>query len=151
MTYVVEINVAASLDEFVKKMDNADNLKHWQKGLQNYEHISGIPGKTGAKTKLNYVFKNREMALIETIIENKLPHSFKASYDTKGMHNIQNNIFKEIEKGKTKWISECEFLPTNFLMHFMTLFMKGAFKRQSLNYMLDFKDFVENGTSLTDN
>ena len=151
MKYVLEINVAIPLDEFAKKMDNADNLKHWQKGFQSYEHISGIPGKIGAKTKFNYMFKNRKMDLIETIIESNFPHSFQATYDTKGMHNIQNNIFKEIDKGQTKWISECEFLPTNFIMRFTTLFMKNSFKKQSLNYMKYFKNFAENGTSVTEN
>ena len=148
MRYTSEIEINLPLDECIKKLDNADNMKHWQKGLQSYEHISGTPGKVGAKMKLNFEFKNRRMELIETIIENNFPDSFKASYDSKGMHNIQENYFKKTPQNSTKWICENEFLPTNFFMKLMTTLMPKVFKKQSLKYMKDFKNFAENETSV---
>ena len=150
MKYTLELEVAVSQNDFVKKMDNADNMKHWQKGLVSYEHISGTPGMVGAKMKLNYQFGKRNMELTETIVETNFPDSFHATYDTKGMRNIQKNFFYKTSQNRTKWVSECEFIPTNFLMRLMTTFMKSSFKKQSLSYMQDFKNFAENGTSVAD-
>jgi len=150
LKYTSEIEIDIPLNVFIKKLDNPDNMKHWQKGLQSYEHISGKPGKVGAKMKLNFMFKKRHMELIETIIENNFPDSFKASYDTKGMHNIQKNYFKKTSPNSTKWICENEYLPTSFFMKLMISLMPSAFKKQSLGYMEDFKNFVENEVSVTE-
>ena len=150
MKYNVELTIVLPRYEVIKKMDNVDNMKHWQRGLTSAEHISGTPGQVGAKMQLNYKFGKREMQLIETIAKNDFPREFHANYDTKGMHNIQQNFFEETPEGKTKWISNCEFIPTSFMMKIMTTLMPRAFKKQSKKYMEDFKNFAENGTSVTD-
>ena len=66
------------------------------------------------------------------------------------MHNVQENFFEETPDDKTKWISKCEFIPTNFMMKMMTTLMPGVFKKQSKKYMDDFKNFAENETSVAD-
>ncbi len=71
------------------------------------------------------------------------------TYNTKGGHNIQKNYFKEGDD-KTWWISESEFQFSGFGMKLMDFLMPGAFKKQSKNYMEDFKGFAENGTSVQD-
>ncbi|MCB0463060.1 MAG: SRPBCC family protein [Flavobacteriaceae bacterium] len=148
MKYNVEITIDLPRDEVIKKMDSIENMKHWQRGLTSAEHISGTPGVIGAKMQLNYKFGKREMQLTETITKRELPREFHANYDTKGMHNIQQNFFEETPDGKTKWISKSEFIPTNFMMRIMVALMPGAFKKQSKKYMEDFKNFAENGTSV---
>lgn len=150
MKYEVELTIDLPRDQVIKKMDNVDNMKHWQRGLTSVEHISGTPGQVGAKMQLNYKFGKREMHLIETITKNEFPSQFHANYDTKGMHNIQQNFFEETPDGKTNWISKCEFVPTSFMMKIMTTLMPSAFKKQSKKYMIDFKNFTENGTSVAD-
>jgi hypothetical protein len=148
MKYAVEITIDLPRDEVVKKMDNIDHLKHWQRGLISAEHISGTPGQIGAKMQLNYKFGKREINVIETITKYDFPRAFHANYTTKGIHNIQQNFFEETPDGKTKWVSKCEFIPTGFMMKMMTTLMPGTFKKQSKRYMIDFKNFVENGTSV---
>ncbi|WP_338730948.1 SRPBCC family protein [Mangrovimonas cancribranchiae] len=151
MKYQVEVVVACPIDEFIKKFDNMSNMKHWQRGLTSYEFLSGNPGEVGSKTKLIYTMGKRQMVLIETITKKQLPNEFHATYDTKGMHNVQENFFKETEDGQTKWVSKSEFIPTKFTYRLMTLLMPGAFKKQSKQYMMDFKRFVEKGISVTEN
>ncbi|AXT20620.1 SRPBCC family protein [Flavobacteriaceae bacterium AU392] len=148
MKYTIETIIKLPRDEVIKKMDNTDNMKHWQKGLISAEHISGTPGEVGAKMRLNFKFGKREMELIETIAKRNFPKEFHATYDTKGMHNIQQNFFEQTPQGHTKWVSECEFLPTSFTLRMMTLLMPGTFKKQSKKYMADFKNFAENGISV---
>lgn len=148
MKYTTEIIVNVPLKEFIKKLDNPDNMKHWQRGLVDYEHIAGTPGEIGSKMKLLYKMGKREMELIETITSQELPHAFHVSYDTKGMHNLQENFFEEIDENTTKWTSKSEFLPTSFMLRMMTLLMPGAFKKQSKKYLEDFKNFAEKGISI---
>lgn len=148
MKYRTEIIVKVPLESFSKKFDNPENMKHWQRGLVAYDYISGTPGDVGAKIKLCYRMGRRDMELIETVTHKKMPHEFHAMYDTKGMYNIQENYFTETPDGHTKWISENEFTPTGFILRLMTLIMPGAFKKQTKQYMQDFKNFAEKGTSV---
>ena len=150
MKYNVELIIDLPRDEVIKKMDNVDNMKHWQRGLMAAEHLSGTPGEIGAKMQLKYKFGKREMQLVETITKRNFPEEFHAIYETKGMHNVQENFFEATSDGKTKWISNCEFTPSGFMMRMMTTLMPRAFKKQSKKYMEDFKNFAEKGTSVAD-
>ncbi|MDO1500156.1 SRPBCC family protein [Winogradskyella maritima] len=148
MKYSSEIIIEQNLDYVIEKLDSRDNLKHWQKGLVKAEHISGTPGELGSKMKLEYDMDGRKMELIETVTKRNFPKEFHATYSTKGMHNHQENTFESTPEGFTKWISKNEFLPTSFFMRLMLVAMPGAFKKQSMVFMTNFKNFVENGTSV---
>jgi hypothetical protein len=147
MKYISEIVVNIPLSEFVKKLDNPDHLKHWQKDLVSYKQISGEAGKEGAQMELKYQMGKREIILIETILKRNLPHEFHATYDAKGVHNVQKNYFKAIDEDSTKWISESEFQFSGFFMKAMSFLMPGAFKKQSMKYLKDFKAWAEEGRS----
>lgn len=149
MKYTTEILINLPREEVIKKLDNPENMKHWQRGLVNYEILKGAPGTEGAQMKLTYKMGKRDMVLTETIIKNKFPEEFHATYDTKGVHNVQQNYFTEVESGKTRWTSESEFQFAGFGMKMMGFLMPGAFKKQSLKYLTDFKNFAENGTSVS--
>lgn len=149
MKYTTEIIIEKPLHEVAKKMDSAENMKHWHEGLVSAEHISGTPGEFGAKMKLNYDFGKRNMELIETITKQDFPNEFHATYTTKGVRNIQQNYFESTPEGHTKWISKNEFQPTNFMMNAMLFLMPGAFKKQTKKYMTNFKNFAEKGTSVS--
>ncbi len=148
MKYTTEIKVGLPLDAFAKKMNNPENLKHWQKGLISAEHLSGDPGVLGSKMKLTYQFGNRKMELIETITKINFPHEFHANYTSKSTQNIQQNYFESTEDDCTKWISKNEFIPLNLVMRILMFIMPSTFKKQTLKYMQDFKNFAENGTSI---
>ncbi len=149
MKYASEIIVNLPLEEFMDKFDNAENMKHWQRGLVTIEHISGIPGMVGAKMKLIYKFGKQTMEMVETITHRKLPNEFHGIYSVKGIDNLQENYFVETENGSTKWTSISNFLPLNFNTRAMLWLMPNAFKKQSIRYMLDFKNFAEKGTSVS--
>jgi len=148
MKYTSEIIVKVPLSEFVEKMDNADNMKHWQKGLTKYEMIEGTPGEVGAKMKIYYDMGKRKMELTETITKNDFPREFSATYDAPGMHNIQRNLFSETPDGHTKWVSEAEFISGKLMYKIMFFLMPGVFKKQSMVFMKDFKAFAETGASV---
>lgn len=149
MKYTSEIIVDVPLNKFIKLFDNVENMKHWQEGLAAIEHLSGDPGMVGAKMKLTYTTGKREMELIETITHRKLPHEFHGTYSAKGIDNNIENYFEELPNGSTKWITKCDYMPLNFMMRAMLFFMPNAFKKQTMKYMKDFKNFAEKGQSVS--
>ncbi len=150
MKYTVQIIINKPVQSCFFLLDAHENMKHWQVGFESFEHISGDPGTVGAKMKLNYNFGNRKMSLIETVTSKEKEKLFHFNFDSSGMHNIQENYFEAIDDNTTKWISKNQFLPTNFGMRIMLLLMPKTFKKQSLKYLTDFKNFAENGISVLD-
>ncbi len=148
MKYSTEIIINMPREQVIEALNNPENMKHWQKGLIGYELLEGTPGSKGAKMKLDYAMGKRSMSLIETITDNNFPEEFHATYDTKGVHNIQKNYFLDWENNTTKWVSESEFQFQSVAMKLMGWLMPGAFKKQSLKYLTDFKNFVETGSSV---
>ena len=148
MKYTTEVIIKKPLSEVIEKLDNPENMKFWQRGLQGYKILEGEVGSEGAQMELQYKMGKREMNLKETIIKNNFPQEFHAHYDAKGVHNIQYNYFEKIDPTTTKWRSESEFQFKGFGMKLMGFLMPGAFKKQSQKYLNDFKNFVENGTSV---
>ena len=150
MKYTNEVTIDLPREEVIRKMDNPDNMKHWQRGLLHYEMLEGTPGQEGAQMRMDYKMGKRELSMVETIIKNNFPSEFHSTYDANGVHNIQRNFFHEIDDNKTKWVSESEFQFKGFGMKLMGWLMPGAFKKQSLKYMNDFKNFAEKGVSVAD-
>lgn len=148
MKFTIEIIIDLPRAEVINKLNNIENKKHWLRGLVSVEHLSGTPTEVGSKIKLNYQFGRRKIELIETILKSNFPEEFHGTYDTNGMHHIQKNYFTETPEGKTKWVSESEFIPTGFMMRMMTLLMPRMFKKQSQKYLVDFKNFAEKGISI---
>ena len=148
MKYQLEQIINLPLSQTIEKMDNADNMKHWQRGLVSHIHLSGEPGAKGAKMELQYNSGKRKITMVETIIKNDFPNSFDATYEAKGVYNLQQNTFEELPDGRTKWTSNAEFKFENFGLKAMAFLMPGVFKKQSQKYMNDFKAFAEEGISV---
>lgn len=144
MKYTNEIIINLPVEKVIEKFDNPDNLKHWMTGLVSFEHISGVPGQVGAKSKLKFRHKNREQEMIETITVRDLPREFSGTYEMPGVWNMQKNFFIDQPGGKsTKWVSETEFKFSSFMMKFLTFIGPGMFKKQSYKFMESFKAFAE--------
>ncbi|WP_103070327.1 SRPBCC family protein [Aquimarina sediminis] len=149
MEYSLDIIIKKPRNHVIEKFDNDENIRHWQKGFVNIEHLSGEKGKAGSVSKLTYRMGKRKIEMIETITLLDLPESIHLTFDAKNVYNIQENYFEELPDGNTKWISKNEFKFGGF-MKLMGFLMPGAFKKQSLSYMEDFKMFVEEGKSVLD-
>lgn len=142
MKYTNEIIINAPVKRVIELFDNADNMKEWQPGLVSFEHLSGTPGEVGAKSRLRYKMGKREIEMIETITVKNLPEEFSGTYEAKGVLNIIKNSFAPVGKNQTKQISENEFQLSGF-MKLMGWVMPGMFKKQTQQYLEDFKTFVE--------
>ena len=142
MKYSTEIEIDRPIGKVIELFDNADNLKKWMEGLQSFEHISGTPGQPGAKSRLKFKMGKREMEMIETITTRNLPDEFSGTYEANGAYNIVKNRFIKLSDTRTKYITEHEFQFNGF-MKIIAFLMPGAFKKQSMKYMVAFKSFAE--------
>lgn len=142
MKYTCEIKINKPVDEVVAKFDNIDNMKHWMEGLQSFEHLSGTLGEPGSTAKMSFQMGKRTIEMIETVTVRNLPHEFSGTYDAKGVHNIVKNYFKPVDENTTLYITEQEFRFKGF-MKIIAALMPGAFKKQSMKYLHNFKGFVE--------
>lgn len=147
MRYKCEIEINLPREEMIAKLDNAENMYKWQKGLVSHEFIEGEPGQEGSKMKLHYKMGKRELDMVETVLKRDLPNALVMKYEAKGVYNEVANQFFDLGDGKTKWITD-NYFKMSGVMKFFAFFMPGAFKKQSMKYLQDFKEFAENGTSV---
>ncbi len=80
--------------------------------------------------------------MIETVTVRNFPHEFSGTYEAKGVWSETRNLFEDSGDGKTKLVSQNEFRLGGF-MKVIGWLMPGAFKKQSLQYLQDFKSFAE--------
>ncbi len=142
MKYINEIEINKPIARVIEIFDNHDNMDKWMEGLQSFEHISGTPGQTGAKSRLKFKMGKREIEMIETITTRNLPDEFSGTYEANGVFNIVKNSFVKLSDTKTKYITENEFQFKGF-MKIIAFLMPGAFKKQTMKYLTDFKNYVE--------
>lgn len=151
MKYTLEIEINMPLDMVIKLFDDPENLKCWMEGLISFEHLSGIPGESGARSRLIFKMGDRNIEMIETITARNLPHEFTGTYESNCVYNVVRNRFEPVSGDRTKYIAEYFFEVRGF-MKLVALLIPGVFKKQSLKYMEDFKYFAENyNTSLSIN
>lgn len=143
MKYSLNILINKPLDHVISEFDNPENLSKWMEGLQSIETISGEPGKVGAKSKMIFKMGKKDIEMIETIKRIEFPHLFVATYEAKGVFNVIENMFEKVERNVTKYTTLQEFRFKGFMKVIAFLF-PGSFKKQSLKYLEDFKNFVEN-------
>lgn len=143
MQYTLELEIDLPLSIVTGLFDNPENLKLWMEGLVGFEHLSGTPGESGAKSKLTFKMGNRNIEMIETITVRNLPEEFTGTYEANCVYNVVRNKFEALPGNRTRYIVE-NFFEVKGFMKAVAFFMPGAFKKQSLKYMEDFKYFAEN-------
>ncbi len=142
MIYTQEIQIDLSRKKVLEIFDNPENMKHWQTGLQGYEHFSGIPGEVGSKMRLDFLVGKRRIELTETITKREFPEKFEGKYEWGGGWNTLKNQFIELGENKTVWISETE-MHMKGMMKLIGWIMPGSFKKNSYKFMENFKAFAE--------
>ncbi|MCR4316160.1 MAG: SRPBCC family protein [Planctomycetes bacterium] len=143
MRYSLEIDIDLPRDKVIELFDNPHNMKHWQEGFIDFEHLSGERGQPGAKSRLKYKMGNKEVEMIETVTVRNLPTEFSGTYEAENVWNECKNFFSEKEPGKTHWHFETEFRFHGLMMKTMGFLFPDSFRKQSYKFMKDFKTFAE--------
>ena len=142
MQYEIEMDIDLPRARVIELFDSKENLKEWQPDLISFEHQSGEPGEVGAKSKLIYKMGKKEVEMIETITAKNLPDEFSGTYEADGVWNRCENRFIEVGENRTRWHFTTEFRLSGF-MKLMGFFMPFLFKKQSRQFMEQFKAFAE--------
>ncbi len=144
MKFGCQIEIEKPIDRVVELFDDIDNLKQWQGGFIGHEMISGELGKVGSKSRLIYKAAKGEIDLVETIQASNLPDEFTALYESRTMVNTMTTRFTVVDEETTLYTVEVVY--TKFIGIMPKLMGKlapGLFKKQTLRWMHNFKDFVE--------
>lgn len=142
MKYSLSNTIEAPLEKVAAMFADSEGVKHWMEGLQRIEHLSGTPGEVGAKSDFYFLHKNKEMKISETILEQNLPKQIKFGYQSSMGYNEVEMMFEEISPNQVEQINNSYFELKGFgkIMGFL---FKGMFKKQSMKYMVAFKEYVE--------
>lgn len=140
MRFTCHTDVKAPIDTVVVLFRNPDYFQYWQDGFLRLEPISGIPGAVGSISELHY----EKLMLIETILLNDLPDTFKANYEHKHMVNTMSIRFQQIDSTTTRVEQEIHYTQFNgFLPKLLARFFPGMFKKQVQKWLHRFKHFAE--------
>ncbi len=142
MKYQSELVIDLPRAKVVELFDDPDNLARWQPGLKSFELVEGEYGQTGAVSQMVYDMNGRKVEMLETIVKRDLPDEFAAIFEAKGVKNWASHRFVEEGPDKTRWIMDNEFKLSG-LMALMGIFIRGAFPKQTMETMNDFKRFAE--------
>ncbi len=148
--YTLEIEIDLPRERVIELFDDPGNMVKWQKGLQSFERLSGVPGEVGAKAKLVYLNGKRRFEMIETVIERNLPDQFDGRYEWRGGRNTVRNRFIELGQRRTKWKSTCLLEFDSFMMKAMGLLFRGIFRKQAMGVLRSFKAYAEDGRDVRD-
>jgi len=144
MKFTCSIEINKPISKVVQLFENIENLKEWQDGFVSHKHLSGEPGKPGAKSQLNYHEGKRKMELIETIKVNNLPKEKIATYEHIHMVNDMKVSFTDLKNNKTRMDQEIEYTEfRSFVPKVLAFFFPGMFKKQVQKWLNQFKQFAE--------
>ena len=158
MKYTVSIEIALPLERVAQLLADPEQLPKWLRGLVLHEPLSGVHGQVGTESRVVLRTGQQEMEATETITRREpadlhgIPKDSVVRFDReivgKGMWSAARERLTEAGPETTLWVSESEYRFSGPLMRLVGLLMPGAFRKQSLQHMQDFKAFAEHGTDV---
>ena len=144
MKYKGHIEIEKPRAEVVSYFLDPRYLGEYQDGFRRKELISGTQGEDGAVSNMYYQYGKHEMVLIETIMANRLPDSFEATYHHQHMDNSMRCTFIALAENRTKYEYEFEYTRISwFFPKLMAILFPSMYRKQGEKWMRQFKEFVE--------
>ena len=155
MKYTVSMEIALPRERVAQLLADPEHLPKWLRGLVLHEPLSGVHGQVGTKSRVVLQMGQQKMEATETITRREpvdlhvIPSGSVVHFDreivAKGMWSAARERLIEAGPEKTLWESENEYRFSGLMMRLVGLLMPGAFRKQSLQHMQDFKAFAEHG------
>lgn len=160
MKYTVAIEIALPRERAVRLLADPVHMPKWLRGLVLHEPLNGVHGQVGTTSRVVMRMGKQSIEATETITRREPadPHQipqeqvvhFEREIVAKGMWNRACERLTEAGPESTLWESENEYRFSGVLMRLLAPLMTGAFRKQSLQHMRDFKAFAEHGTDVRD-
>ncbi|MEU9702284.1 SRPBCC family protein [Streptomyces sp. NPDC047981] len=155
MKYTVSIEIAQPRERVVQLLADPAQLPKWLRGLVLHEPLSGEHGQLGTTSRVVLQMGRRKFECTETITRRE-PEDLReisavsvVHFDREivgeGMWSAVRDRLTEGGPETTLWESENEYRFSGLMMKLVGVLMPGAFRKQSLQHMQDFKAFAEQG------
>jgi hypothetical protein len=155
MKYTVSIEIALPREEVAQLLADPAHMPKWLRGLVLHEPLNGVHGQVGTRSRVVMQTGQQKFEGIETITRREpanlrgIPKGSVVHYEREivgeGMWSAARERLTEASPDTTLWVSENEYRFSGLMMRLVGLLMPGAFRKQSLQHMQDFKAFVEQG------
>lgn len=158
MKYTVSIEIALPREKVAQLLADPAHLPKWLRGMVLHEPLHGMHGQVGTESRVVLRTGRQEMECSETITRREPTDLHEIPSDTivhfereivaTGMWSAARERLIEAGPEKTLWESENEYRFEGRLMRLLLPLMRGVFRKQSRQHMLDFKAFAEQGTDV---
>jgi hypothetical protein len=155
MKYTVSIEIALPRERVAQLLADPAHMPKWLRGLVLHEPLSGGHGQVGTKSRVVFQTGEQRMEGTETVTRREpadlhgIPEGQVVHFDREivgeGMWSAARDRLTEAGPETTLWESENEYRFSGVMMRLVGLLMPGAFRKQSLQHMQDFKAFAEQG------
>jgi hypothetical protein len=155
MKYTVSIEIALPRERVVQLLADPAHMSKWLRGLVLHEPLSGVHGQVGTTSRVVFQPGKQRMECTETITRREpadlhgIPKGHVVHFEREivgeGMWSAARERLTETGPETTLWVSENEYRFSGVMMRLVGLLMPGAFRKQSLQHMRDFKAFAEQG------
>jgi hypothetical protein len=155
MKYTVSMEIALPRERVAQLLADPAHLPKWLRGLMLHEPLNGMHGQVGTRSRVVMQMGQQKFEATETITRREpvdlhgIPEDsvvrFEREIVAKGMWNAARERLTETGPETTLWVSESEYHFSGLPMRLVAPFMRGAFRKQSLQHMQDFKAFAEHG------
>ncbi len=144
----MKFNLSITIKSNIKDVIDAYTLdKHrliWDKMIIDKESKIGEQLTEGSQNIIHFKTPNGPQQLLETILENNLPHSLKGLYEHRHMDNTLLTTFNKIDNTQTKLTLQVDYFQVKSFLPkiFMKLF-PGQFKKQVATTLEQLKEYLE--------
>ena len=155
MKYTVSMEIALPRERVAQLLADPAHLPKWLRGLVLHEPFHGVHGQVGTTSRVVMQMGQQKFEGTETITRREpaglhgIPRESVVHFEREivgnGMWSAVRDRLTETGPDKTLWVSESEYRFSGLLMRLVGFFMPGAFRKQSLQHMQDFKAFAEQG------
>jgi hypothetical protein len=155
MKFTVSLEIALPRERVVSLLNDPRHLPKWLRGLVLHEPQNGVHGQVGTKSRVVLQMGQQKFEGIETItrrepadlqeLAKERPVLFEREMAGDGMWSAVCDRLTETGPETTLWVSENEYRFSGVMMRLVGFLMPGAFRKQSLQHMRDFKAFAEHG------
>jgi hypothetical protein len=158
MEFTVSLVIARPRRRVLELLSDPAHHASWLRGLVAHELVDGREGHVGAVSRVEMRSGKRTMEARETITRREperlegLPVDVVVHYErelvAEGMWSAARERLHDLGDGTTLWESENEYRFSALPMRLLAPLMGGAFRKQTLAHMEDFRAFAEDGTDV---
>lgn len=142
MRFDRSITVDRPLPEVWAALIDPTFLPLWQPSLRSAEPLAGVPGTTGAVTRLVHHEAGKDIVFTETVTASRAPHELATRYTSSTLDGVLVNRLTALPGGGTRWDVACE-LHFHGLLRFLGAGLRAAAEHRTAGDMARFKELLE--------